>query len=249
MYASGMRKFAGAVAAAAILTIGLPLAARADNVQVLLLGGTTQTLTFQGTGNSNVDVLKLGTCASGICTWAEAGKGSISSGLNQLEGYTGLWSLSTPYSGNPFNLTLTSGFGGNSNDWAISQENPLTFDWGAQGCSGSSCYLTGTLELTDILQSGQGGIFDLGLDANLTITGGSLANLVGPSGIYDYTVDFSSNKSLHQITDDRTLTATGSSGEVLASTPEPESLVLLASGLCTLLAGSFFRRRQSQQAS
>lgn len=248
MRVCGKRTYAVAIAAA-ILMIGLPLAAHADNIQVLLLGGTSQTLTFRGTGNADVDTLELGTCSTGICTWAESGKGSISVGLNQLAGYSGLWSLSTSYTGSPFSLTLTSGFEGNSNDWGISQPKPLTFDWGTAGCSGASCYLTGTLELTDILQSGQGGIFDLGLDANLTITGGTLANLVGPVGSYDYTVDFSSNKSLHQLTDERTLTATGSSGEVLASTPEPNSLVLLASGIGALLMGSLMRRRQSESSS
>jgi len=246
MHVFGKRTYAGAIAAA-ILMIGLPLAARADNV--LVLGYTNQPLTFRGTGNPNVDTLELGSCSSGICTWAESGAGSISTGSNQLAGYSGLWSLSTSYTGSPFNLTLTSGFGGNSNDWAISQPNPLTFSWGTAGCSGTNCYLTGTLELSDILQLGQGGVSNLGLDADLTITGGTLASLVGPTGSYDYTVDFSSSKSLHQITDERTLTATGSSGEVWASTPEPNSLVLLASGIGALLVGSLMRRRQAESAS
>jgi hypothetical protein len=239
--------YAGALAAAAILTIGLPLAANADT-QVLDLGGTNQILTFKGTGSASVDLLQLGTCSGGACTWAESGPGSISTGVNQLAGYSGLWSLSTPYSSSTFNLTLASGFGGDANDWGVTQPGPLTFDWGTAGCSGSSCYLTGSLELTDILQSGKGGIFNLGLDANLTITGGSLAYLVGPTGTYDYTIDFSSSRGLNQLTDGRTLTATGSSGEVLASTPEPNSEVLLASGLGALLIGSFLKRRW-QQAS
>ena len=79
----GIRTYAGALAAAAILTIGLPLAANADT-QVLELGGTNQILTFKGTGSASVDLLKLGTCSSGVCTWAEAGPGSISNGVNQL---------------------------------------------------------------------------------------------------------------------------------------------------------------------
>ncbi|HXJ97108.1 MAG TPA: hypothetical protein VMT20_30080 [Terriglobia bacterium] len=239
----GKRTYAGALAAAAILTIGLPLAANADTVQVLELGGTNQTLTFKGTGSSSVDLLQLGTCSGGVCTWTEAGPGSTSNGVNQLAGYHGLWSLSTPYGQSTFNITLASGFGGSSNDWGVTQPGPLTFNWGTAGCSGASCYLTGDLELTDILQSGQGGIFNLGLDANLTITGGSLAYLVGSNGTYDYTIDFSSRTGLNQLTDGRTLTATGSSGEVLASTPEPNSEVLLASGLGALLIGSFFKRR------
>jgi hypothetical protein len=117
----------------------------------------------------------------------------------------------------------------------------LTFDWGTAGCSASSCYLTGTLQLTDILQSGQGAVINLGLDANLTITGGSLAYPVG--SIYDYTIDFSSRTGLNQLTEERLLKATGSSGEVLASTPKPNSEILLASGLQALLIGSVLRRR------
>jgi len=238
----GKRTYAGALAAAALLMVGLPLAANADT-QVLELGGTNQTLTFKGTGSASVDLLQLGTCSLGVCTWAESGPGSMSNGVNQLAGNEGLWSLSIPYSGSTFNITLNSGFGGDSSDWGVTQPGPLTFDWGTAGCSGSGCYLTGTLQLTDILQSGKGGVFNLGLDANLTITGGSLASLVGPNGTYDYTIDFSSRTGLNQLTDGRTLTATGSSGEVLASTPEPNSEVLLASGLGALLIGSFFKRR------
>ena len=243
MDAKGKRTCAGALAAAAILMIGLPLAANADTAQVLELGGTNQALTFKGTGSSSQDLLELGLCSGGVCTWAEAGPGSMSNGVNQLAGYQGLWSLNIPYSSSTFNITLNSGFGGNSNDWGVTQPGPITFDWGTAGCSGSSCYLTGALQLTDILQSGQGGVFDLGLDANLTITGGSLAYLVGANGIYDYTIDFSSRTGLNQLTDGRTLTATGSSGEVLASTPEPNSEILLASGLGALLIGSVLKRR------
>ena len=240
------KTYAQALALAVVIMVGLPIAAKADSIQVLLLGGTNQTLTFKGTGSSSVDLLELGMCSGGVCTWAESGPGSISTGLNQLAGYSGLWALSTAYSGSTFNLMLTSGFGGDSNDWGISQPGPITFDWGTAGCSGAGCYLTGTLELADIFQSGKGGVFNLGLDANLTITGGSLASLVGSNGSYDYTINFSTGTSLHNLTDGRTLTATGSSGEVLASTPEPNSLILLASGLGALMIGSFLRRRSPQ---
>ena len=85
------------------------------------------------------------------------------------------------------------------------------------------------------LQSGQGGVIKLGPDANLTITGGSLAYLVGLNGVCDRTIDFSSRTGLNQLTEGRLLKATGPSGEVLASTPEPNSEILLASGLGALL--------------
>jgi hypothetical protein len=247
----GKRTYAGVLAAAAILTIGLPLAANADTVEVLNLGGTNTKLTFEGTSTSGEDLLqlgttKLGTCSGGVCTWAEMQLGSSSNGVNQLFPNVGLWSLSTPYSDD--NIMLKSGFNNNPNDWGVTQPGTITFDWGKKaGCSGStgpnSCYLTGSLQLIDISQSGTLGSFNsFGFDANLTIMGGTLAHLVGPSVEYTYGIDFPSNTSLN-LKDGQTLTATGSEGEVLASTPEPNSEILLASGLGALLIGSFFKRR------
>lgn len=240
-WGSTKRLHAGILALAAIAVVGIPLTASAD--QVLLLGGTSQSITFRGTSSSTVDLLQLGTCSLGICTWTQSGAGNVSPGANQLAGYSGVWSLSVPYSGSPDNLTLNSGFGGNANDWGVTQPSAITFDWGTAGCSGSGCYLTGSLELNDILQSGQGGIFNLGLDADLTITGGSLASLVGSSTTYDYTIDFASGKNLSNLGPEGSLTATGSSGEVLTNTPEPNSQMLVASGLGLLLAGFIMRRR------
>jgi hypothetical protein len=246
-WGSTKRLHAGVLALAAVVIVGIPLTASADNVEVLL-GPTNQSITFTGTSSSTADLLQLGTCSSGICTWAESG-GSIlhpyvSSGENQLGGYSGVWSLSIPYTGSTDNLTLAfSGSDGTTTDWDVKQPYAITFDWGTAGCSGSGCYLTGSLELTNIQQTGNGGIFDLGVDANLTITGGSLASLVGTSGNYDYTINFASGTSLSDLGNGKTLEATGSSGEVLANTPEPNSQMLVASGLGLLLVGAMMRRR------
>ncbi|HEY6291673.1 MAG TPA: hypothetical protein VI455_08965 [Terriglobia bacterium] len=235
-------KYTTILAAAVLLAVGLPATVRADSIQILLLGGTTQQITFKGSSNANTDLLQLGSCSAGTCTWAES-KGSLSSGQNPLAGYTGVWSLSIPYSGSTYNLPLSNIGGG---DWSVTQPSDINFTWGSAGCSGSGCYLTGDLQLNDILQKGSGGVFNLGLDANLIITGGSLASLVGSQDIYDYNIDFKTGKSLGSLGPEGFLTASGSSGEVLTPTPEPMSGLLLSSGFGLLLLGGGLRRLQRQ---
>jgi len=235
-------KYTTILAAAVLLAVGLPASVKADNLQILLLGGTTQKITFHGTSNPDTDLLQLGSCSGGTCTWAES-TGSLSYGQNALAGNSGVWSLSIPYSGSQFNITLNNAGG---NDWAITQPSDITFTWGSAGCTGSGCYLTGNLQLIDIIQEGQGGVFNLGLDANLIITGGSLANLVGATNIYDYNIDFTTNKSLGKLGPEGVLTAGGSSGEVLTPTPEPMSGLLLSSGFGLMLLGGGLRRWQRQ---
>jgi hypothetical protein len=234
MLTSRERRIRQVILAASVLA-GLASAslARADDIQFLLLGGTTQKLSFLGSVNSNTVLIQLGSCSNGICDWKEQGRGSISEGQNQLAGFSGLWSLSIPYTGtNTFNLTLTPGFNGNPSDWGVSQPSPINFTWGNAGCSGASCLLTGNLELTDLVESGNGATFNLGMDIDLSITGGILASLVNQSDILDYTINFSAGTG-------RTRTAIGSSGEAATPTSELGSLVLLGTGLSLL---GFVRR-------
>lgn len=238
-----MRGIHQAILAIAVLVgMGLAVPASADTIQILLLGGTSQKITFQGTSNSSSVLLQLGTCSAGTCTWSEAGKGSVSYGQNQLSGYSGVWSLSIPETGNnTYNLTLNSGYNGDTNDWGITQPSAINFDWGKPGCSGSSCLLTGDLQLGDLLQSGGGGVFNLSMDANLVITGGSLASLINRDDMFDYTVAFNTDTGLGSLRNGQLLTATGSSGEVQTPTPEPTSLLLFGAGVGLLGLGRRLR--------
>ena len=222
--------------------LGPALTANADDIQFLLLGGTTQKLTFTG-GKSGVVLLQLGTCNKGLCDWAEQGKGSVSVGQNPLAGYSGLWSFSIPYSGNnKSNITLTAGFNGDPRDFSVTQPSPITFDWGTAGCTGASCLLTGNLELLDLIESGGGATFNLGLSVNLTITGGMLASLVGANDILNYTIAFSGPV----VGGRRTASGTsGSAGSTLMATSELGSLVLLGTGVAFL---ALMRRRQRHTA-
>jgi hypothetical protein len=234
MLTSRERRIRQAILAASVLA-GLASASlvRADDIQFLLLGGTSQKLTFLGSGDSNTVLIQLGSCSNGICDWTEQGRGSVSYGANQLAGYSGLWSLSIPYTGtNTFNLTLTPGFNGNPSDWGVSQPSPINFTWGTAGCSGANCLLAGNLELTDLVESGNGGTFNLGMDVDLIITGGILASLVNQNDILDYTITFSPGTGT-------TRKASGSSGEAAMPTSELGSLLLLGTGLGLL---GFVRR-------
>jgi len=103
--------------------------------------------------------------------------------------------------------------------------------------------LTGTLQLVSLAETGKTGTFNEDLTANIVVTGGSLASILGPEAVLSITVDFASKDKLRlgTLTSGQTVAAKISDGE-LTPTAEPVSMVLVGSGL--LLLGGFVRRRR-----
>ena len=201
----------------------------------ITLAGTSNDMTFTGTGGGNW-TLSLPSAAGGLKDTAW-GSGTLCTG-------PGCPSSPTIY---PFNIMQGAGVtitgtetGPNSNVWNITQSAPLTFCF--DGC-GAGSLLTGTLELVSLVETGKTGTFNDDLTANIVITGGSLASMLGPDAVLSITVDFASKAKLRlaTLTSGQTVAAKISDGE-LTPTAEPVSMVLVGSGL--LLLGGFVRRRR-----
>jgi hypothetical protein len=134
-------------------------------------------------------------------------------------------------------LTLTNAALG---EWSISGP-AINFYYGPSP-TGKNDLLTGTLNLLNLqeLPGSKTGQFDYTESANLIITGGSLASLLGgPSAVLDVNMVFNSAVNIENL-----LGTTGhrwayvTSG-TLTSAPEPASILLLGSGMLGM--GSMLR--------
>ena len=109
---------------------------------------------------------------------------------------------------------------------------------------GTITMLSGTLDLLSFVQSpgSKGGLFNYTGNANLTISGGSLASaFTSSNGILDLTIFFRSATNIESLLGNSgRIGSQISSGNVLPA-PEPSSILMLGSGL--MLAGGMLRSK------
>jgi len=216
-----------ALVAIGLLLSSIPAAAQSQ----ITLGGSRGLLLFQGMGPSSPNSLSLnfGSCKNGICSL-----GGTASGTGQLlSGPTSYQFINTA---GAITLTLANAA---LNQWNVLQTSNTIFNYGTNGS-----LLSGFLDLLNFQQNpgSKGGEFNYTGNANLTITGGSLASAFSSSnGVLDLTVFFRSTTNLESLLGGSAKIGSQiASGSVLPS-PEPSSILMLGSGL--MLAGGMLRSK------
>jgi len=207
-----MRKILLALSVLVVFMIAVSTAT-AQN-EVALGGSAVDSLTFTGNGSSGWTL----TFTPNPLTGSATGSGEMSP-------------INGSYSITDSGVTIT-GTETSTDVWNVSQTGALGFSIGS--------LLTGTLQLLNLSQSGMTGTFNYNLAANLTVTGGTDAGLVGNQANLGISIDFDSATDLATI-GTGTLLGRISTGE-LDQTPEPMSMVLVGSGL--ILLGGLVRRRR-----
>jgi hypothetical protein len=211
-----MKKLALAVTVLVVLSI---VACTASAQNTITLGGSSNSMTFTGTGGSGW------TLSLGGVTGVAFGSGEFS-GDDGMYLFTQTGKITGTYEGGGL--------------WDVSQGGTLTLTIGS--------LLSGTLELVD-LGAGVTSTptFNNYLAANLSGLSGSLAKDFPKGAILSITIDLASSTALTGLASGKSTTANISSGElnVPAVTPEPASMVLVGSGL--LLLGGLVRRRRTSR--
>ncbi len=204
----------------------------------ITLGSASESITFKGMGSSDPsqESITLGQCANATCTLmgTASGTGLLSSGPARYSFTSTLGSIVA---------TLVDAATG---EWAISQSAPILFNYG-----GKASLLTGDLDLLTFQEApgSHQGAFNYEGMANLEITGGSLAGVLGSMGIVDLSVTYSFKQYTSTTKNVMTLLGTSNSitgfmnGGELLPTPEPSSLAIFLLGAVTLLVGSLLRRK------
>jgi len=216
-----------------VLTVGSTIA-RAQSP--ITLGASAASLTFTGGGSGSPSTisLTLGTPCTTSKSICSANQSGTPSGFYDITGSPTITLTNT------LNLPTV-------NQWTVAQSSALTFEFCSNaGCTGLSntVYLSGTLELVNLTQTGTGGQFNYNSVANLTITGGTeAASWASGSAVATLYLDF----GLTPVNLGSLLGTTNSVAGVkfgtgtIDPTPEPSSMLLFGSGL--LAAGFILRRR------
>lgn len=222
-----------ALVAIGLLLCSIPAAAQSQ----ITLGGSRGLLTFTGMGSGSPNTLSLnfGSCKSGTCSLGGTGSGTgaLTSGPSHYQFINTAGAIT---------LTLANAALG---EWNVSQTSATIFNYGSNGS-----LLSGTLDLLNFVQSlgSSGGMFNYAGNANLTITGGSLASAFSSSnGILDIKIFFRSATNIESL-----LGTSGRIGSQIASgnvlpAPEPSSILMLGSGL--MLAGGMLRSKLRNKRS
>ncbi len=176
-------------------------------------------VTFTGTGGGNFDVL------FNLLNAQATGYGSLKS--------SGFYSIVNMGS------TVSSGTSCGSGCYNLVQSGGLDFMYTSKVNEGGVDLLNGSLQLVDITQSGQGGVFNDKLVVNFTPTGGTLdtaSKFPLGTGRLQLTIHFKTDQSLSTLLNGKSLTAAAISGALYPTThgpalPEPASLSLLGGGL------------------
>jgi hypothetical protein len=188
-----------------------------------------------GSGSPNTLSLNFGSCKSGTCSLGGTGNGTGA-----------LTSGPSPYqfinTAGAITLTLANAALG---EWNVSQTSATIFNYGSNGS-----LLSGTLDLLNFVQTlgTSGGMFNYTGNANLMITGGSLASaFASTNGILDIKIFFRSATNIESL-----LGNSGRIGSQIASggvlpAPEPSSILMLGSGL--MLAGGMLRSKLRNKRS
>jgi hypothetical protein len=208
---------------------GLALGALPTHAQnTIVLGSSTQGVTFTGTGNSSSVGLDLGNCSGGTCTLSGVAHGT---GLLTSKGIYDIVS--------PSDLTLSLTDASTGLWTAITEGNSATFNYGTGGS-----LLTGVLNLLQFQQISNkvsGGKTWYLTSANLTVLGGSVEISEGMETKLNFDnvpVNFNSLLGAGNLgVSENTVFGHGT----LAPTPEPTSMLMLGAGF--LLVGYVLRAR------
>jgi hypothetical protein len=220
---------AALVAIAVFLSPGLAIAQ-----DQITLGGSVQAVTFQGsTGSMTTESVTLGQCnkKTSACNLSGTAFGSGTLGSGPAP-----YSITSTL--NSITMTLVDAAAG---IWSFTQTSAVNFLYGTV----MSPFLTGSLTLTQMDQAP--GSTTAIADATMLVTGGSLAPLIGSNGAVDVTIKFLTKTNLESLLGtNNVIRGKVSSGEILP-TPEPNSILLIGSGL--LVGGSMLRFRGRQRRS
>jgi len=214
-------------------------AARSASAQTeVTLGATTQLITFFGESKSepNEVGVTLGACNKGQCrlTGTAQESGKIGTSSVPYEILSKLGSVTATL----VNATLGT--------WKVSESAPMLFELGKNGS-----LLTGDLNLLTLQNKpgSKSGEFDVNGVADLTITGGSLADdFTKAGGVLQVSVVFYSTTNI------MSLLGTGNhkygtmGGGVLTPTPEPNTVAIFLVGSGILLIGTIMKRKRALPA-